>query len=294
MTGRHKLIALVAAGLLSAAAPFTTAAKGIQTLTGEATYYGDATDSPAEAKRKALDQARINALAREFGTVLSQTTVSRDVADNGAEQQFFSSLSASEVKGEWIADEGEPKFTIELDSDGHYVVHCRVTIKAKELSNKAADFHATVLRNGLTDKHASTEFKTGDEMFLAFRSPADGYVAAYLVAGDDVLTLLPYTSSASGKCPVRHDRDYIFFSAPNGDKEFGTVDEYLMQTDGAFEHDRLYVLFSPNEFSKALDRANGDSMPRVQPYEDFVKWIAKLRRADGEMGMKVFNLTISQ
>lgn len=287
-----KLVSILIFIFCLAAIP--AAAQKVQTLTGEATYYGDDTDSPAEAKRKALEMARINALAREYGTVLSQTTVSREESANGAENSFFASLSASEVKGEWIADEGEPQMSIELDLDGHYVVRCRITIKARALSNRAADFHATLLRNGLTERHADTEFRSGDQMFLRFTSPADGFVAAYLVAGDDVLTLLPYTSSASGKCPVRHNRVYIFFSEANADPAFGSVDEYLLQTDRPAEHNQLYVLFSPNEFSRALDHANGDSMPRVQPYKDFVKWLAKVRRADDEMGMKVFNLVITQ
>jgi len=270
------------------------AAQKVQTLTGRATYYGDDTDSPAGAKRKALEMARIDALAREFGTVLSQTTIQRDEAADGKETSFFSTLSASEVKGEWIADDGEPEFSIELDADGHYIVHCTVTIKARALSNKAADFHALLLRNGLTEKHAATDFRNGDEMYLSFTSPVDGYLAAYLVAGDDVMTLLPYLSSASGKCPVKHNRDYIFFSARSADIAFGTPDEYVLQTDRPTEHNQLYVLFSPNEFAKALDHDNGDLMPRSQSYADFARWLAKVRRADDEMGMKVFNIVISE
>lgn len=270
------------------------AAQKVHTLTGRATYYAGDNDSPAEAKRKALEMARIDAMAREFGTAISQTTISRDESSDGDENSFFASLSASEVKGEWIADDGDPRYSLELDADGHYVVTCTITIKARALSNKAADFHAMVLRNGLTDRHASTDFRSGDELFLKFTSPADGYIAAYLVCGKEVLTLLPYMSSASGKCQVKHNREYIFFSASEGDIAFGTPDEYILQTDAPRELNQLYVLFSPNEFSKALDRGNGDLVPRSQSYGDFVKWLAKTRRADDEMGMKIFNIIISE
>ena len=271
---------------------FVAAAQSVKTISGEATYYGAADDSPAEARRKALDAARINALAREFGTVLSQTTIQRDRSDAKGDHTFFSSLSDAEVKGEWIADEGEPKYEVNLDSDGHYVVHCHVTIKARALSNRAAEFEAMVLRNGTTSRYEATDFRSGDDMKLRFLAPSDGYVAVYLVVGDDVMTLLPYTSSTSGRAHVRHGREYLFFDAALADSSLGEPDELTLLTEDAEEHNRLYVLFSPNEFTKALDRYSGDSLPRSLSYTDFVKWLSKVRRADDQMGMKVFDIMI--
>lgn len=282
--------------LLVAAAwlPLVVTAQGVKTLAGRATYYGDDHDSPAGAKEKALQMARIDALAREYGTVLSQISTQRDEIANGDENSFFSSLSVSEVKGEWISDVGEPTYKMELDADGHYVVECSVKIKARALSNKAADFRATVMRNGLTDRHADTQFRSGDAMYLKFYAPVDGYIAVYLVCGNDVMTLLPYLSSSSGKCRVSHNRDYTFFSARGADPSFGTPDEYLLQTDRHRERNMLYVLFSPNEFSKALDRGTDDTTPRSQTYNEFTKWLVHLRKADEEMGMKVIPIDITQ
>lgn len=280
--------------ILSLLALFAIApANAEKKLTGTAVYYGDDTDTPADAKRKALEMARINALAREFGTVLTQTTIQRDENANGSESNYFASLSASEVKGEWLGDVGEPKFTVELSSDGLYVVKCTVTINAKQLSNKAPEFYAMPLRNGFTEKFESTDFSNGDEMYLKFMAPVNGYIAAYLVCDKEVATLLPYLSSTSGKCAIRANRDYVFFSEAKGETIFGTPDEYILQTDKPVEHNELYVLFSPNEFSKALDSDNGENLPRVQSYEKFSKWLAKLRRADDEMGVKKFNIVIT-
>ncbi len=269
-------------------------AQNVKTISGEAVYYGDATDSPADAKRKALEAARINALAREFGTTVSQTTVQRDRIDSEGERSYFSALSASEVRGEWIADEGEPRYKVELDADGHYVVRCSVSIKARALSNKAVDFKASVLRNGQTLRHADTDFRSGDQMYLYFQSPVDGYIAVYLVLEDDqVMSLLPYKSSASGKAVVRHNKEYILFDETNADKGHGVPDELLLQTDQIVEHNQLYVLFTPNEFTKAMDHDAGAQLPRSLSYKEFASWLAKVRRNDDEMGMKVFNIVIT-
>lgn len=275
------------------AATVVVTAQKVVTITGEATYYGDATDSPADARRKALERARLNALAEKFGTVISGSDISRGENLNGRETSFFSSLTSTEVKGEWIADEGEPEYKFELDSDGHYVVSCKVSVKARALSNKAPDFKALPLRNGTEERHFATEFASGDDLFLQFLAPVNGYVAVYLVAGNEVMTLLPYQASTTGKVPVKAGKTYVFFSSAHADPNFGTADELTLGTDDTIERDQLYVLFSPREFAKALDHGGTETQPRSLSYTDFAKWISRLRSADDEMGMKVFNIVIT-
>lgn len=265
-------------------------ADNIKTISGEATYHGESFDTQHSCRAKALERARVNALAKEFGTLVANVTESRETDD----ASFFSSLSTSEVRGEWIADVGEPQYDVKLDAQGNMVVTCRVKGQARALSNKAADFEAQVLRNGTDPRNAATDFKPGDDLFVSFRAPTDGYLAIYLVMPDgNVATLLPYLSSASGRVAVRHGKDYLFFNAQHADRDMGTPDELTITTEDAVEHDRLYILFSPNEFTKAADRDGGENMPRNLSYEDFTKWLSKVRRADDRMGMKVFNVVIT-
>ena len=79
-------------------------------------------------------------------------------------------LNESALKGEWIADEKEPVYTYELDSDGLYIVTCKVTGKAREIDNLAVDFATSVLRNGTRTVNADTRFRSGDDMYLYLRS----------------------------------------------------------------------------------------------------------------------------
>lgn len=265
-----------------------------KTLTGRAVYYGEDNDSRLSAKRKALEQARIQALAKEFGTVLTQVNISRDEISNGSESNYFGSLSESEVKGEWLGDVDEPKYKFEYTDDGQMIVTCTVTIRARALSNKAPEFYAMPLRNGFTEQYESTDFRSGDDLFMKFRAPVNGYVAAYLRSGQEVITLLPYVSSTSGKVPVKANRDYVFFSAAKTETALGTPDEYSLTSEQPVENMELYVLFSPHEFSKALDRRGADGQLRVQNADEFMKWLIKARRADDEMGMKKFNIIVTE
>ncbi len=274
--------------------PLTLCAQRVQKVCGEYTYYAEGNQSPNEAKRAALEGAKLQAIAHEFGTVISQSTTQKETAVDGAESSYFSQLSASEVKGEWLEDVEEPEYKIEYVQDV-LVVKCRVCGKARELSNEAVDFTATILRNGTEARFADVNFHSGDDMFLLFRSPADGYVAAYLI--DETPTaycLLPYMGNAKGQQPVKHNEEYVFFSPQKAPKGYGDVDEYTLTCSNDIERNQIYVIFSPKPFTKALDNQLNDHLPRQLSYEEFQKWLGTCRKRDTKMGVKVMHIEIKK
>ena len=58
------------------------------------------------------------------------------------------------------------------------------------------------------------------------------------------------------------------------------------------EFNRLYVIFSPNEFAKAIDKSSSDLLPRETTFEAFQKWLSHCRKADEKMTVVVKNLVI--
>ena len=268
-------------------------AQKVMQVCGEYTYYAEGNESPNQAKLKAWEGAKLQALAKEFGTVVSQSTTQSETMVNGQEQSYFSQLSSTEVKGEWLEDVGEPEYKVEF-TDDMLVVRCRACGKARELSNEAVDFSATILRNGTEARFADVNFRNGDDMFLLFRSPADGYVAVYLVdATQTVYCLLPYMGNAAGQQSVRHNEEYIFFS-PTHAKEKGTVDEYTLTCNDGMERNQVYVIFSPQPFTKALDDQVDAGLPRQLEYEKFSRWLTSCRRRDPKMGVKVMHIEIKE
>ncbi|MDE5674412.1 MAG: hypothetical protein K2I44_03570, partial [Muribaculaceae bacterium] len=121
---RFDRIVTVAAAIFMAVT--AVAAPPIKSVKGEYTYYGDKSTSPAECKRLALEGARLDALSKEFGTIVTQDVMQADRIDSKGESNKFLSLSSTEVKGEWIADDGDPVFDISLDSEDNFVVRCTV------------------------------------------------------------------------------------------------------------------------------------------------------------------------
>lgn len=265
---------------------------------GEYTYYAPENVTLEEAKRTALERLKTQLIAEEFGTVVAQANTTFVENTDGKSSIDFQSLAASEVKGEWIETIGEPKYDISYEQ-GMLVVKVEVEGRIREILAAKAEFMAKILRNGTEDRFESSEFKDGDELYLSFSSPTDGYVSVYLIdTKRDAYCLLPYPEDKDGKMFVEHGKRYVFFSIKEKSKKETTpVNEYKMTCDKGMESNFIYIIFSPNGFTKASDAVveqaeDEDELPRMLPFTDFQNWLERCRRRDKEMTLEVRQITI--
>lgn len=267
----------------------------IKTVEGEYTYHAPENVTLEEAKRTALDRAKIQALADVFGTVVSQTNTTRMENRNGSSDIDFLSIGGSEVKGEWIETIGEPQYDISYEQ-GMLVVKASVKGKAREIVSAQIDIKAKILRNGTEDKFESYEFSSGDDLYLSFFSPVDGYLAVYLVDAEQVAyCLLPYRNQTNGIYRVNANRRYLFFNTEDSpQQERSLVDEYVMTCSASMEQNQIYVLFSPHSFTKAADNLSGEELPRELSFVNFQKWQQNLRKRDTEFQSLMYNIQISK
>ncbi|MBQ7419718.1 MAG: DUF4384 domain-containing protein [Prevotella sp.] len=270
-----------------------SSAQKIKKVEGAYTYHVPVNVSLDDAKRTALERAKIQALADEFGTIVTQSNTTRiENSKNSSASNFFS-VGGSEVKGEWIETTDEPKFDVRYDDD-MLVVTCTVKGKARELVTAQIDISVKILKNGIDSKNESDTFMNGDEFFLSFLSPVKGFLAAYLVDSDNhVFCLLPYRVQDEGIYPIKANQQYIFFNTQEAEKDrMMDVDEYYMTCSQEVEHNQLYVIFSPNEFVKAKDMNMNERLPRELPFSDFQKWLTKCRKYDQKMNIRIIPITI--
>lgn len=253
---------------------------------GEYTYHAPENVTLEEAKRIALDRAKIQALADAFGTIVSQTNATHVQNRNGSSDIDFISVGGSEVKGEWIETVGEPQYDISY-KQGMLVVKVSVKGKAREIVSAQIDIKAKVLRNGTEDKFESDEFRDGDDLYLSFVSPVSGYLAVYLVdAEQKAYCLLPYRSQTDGIYKVEANRRYVFFNikeAPPQERQY--VDEYVMTCSRSSEYNQIYVIFSPQPFAKAADNTSSETLPGELNYKELQKWLTKYRKKDKSMNV---------
>lgn len=258
----------------------------MKTVEGEYTYHAPENVTLEEAKRIALDRAKIQALADAFGTIVSQTNATYVQNCNGSSDIDFLSIGGSEVKGEWIETVGEPQYDISYEQ-GMLVVKVSVKGKAREIVSAQIDIKAKVLRNGTEDKFESDEFRDGDDLYLSFVSPVSGYLAVYLVdAGQKAYCLLPYRSQTDGIYKVEANRRYVFFNIKEAaPQERQYVDEYVMTCSRSSEYNQIYVIFSPQPFAKAADNASAETLPGELNYKELQKWLTEYRKKDKSMNV---------
>lgn len=261
----------------------------------EATYTYRASDNVTmeQAKRTALERAQLEAIADAFGTNISQHNSTRMTNQDGNSSVDFLSISSSDVNGEWIETIGEPHYDISYQQ-GMLVVVCSVKGVIREITTAAIDIKAKVLRNGTDDKFESSEFRNGDDMYLSFQSPVDGYLAVYLIDNDgNAFCLLPYRNQTDGIYKVKANQRYVFFSSSSVSAEQrNSVDEYVMTADKSDEINHIVVAFSPNMFVKANDYDKSELLPRETSREEFHKWLSKIRRRDVQFQVIKYTLTI--
>jgi len=288
---KHRLFIIIGLCLLCVGA----SAQRTEKVCAQYTYYAPENISLEEAKRIALERAKIQAIADEFGTIVSQSNTTLLSNRNGESSSDFFSLGGSEVKGEWIETIGRPEYKISYEQ-GMLVVKAIVSGRIREIVSAQIDLKAKVLCNGTDLKFARTDFKSGDDLYLYFQSPVNGHLAVYLLdeAGQMVYCLLPYKSMQEAVTPIEKDKPYIFFSAKHAGDKGHLVDEYTMTCNGSVERNTIYVVFSTNEFAKANSNHVDELLPQELSFEDFQKWLVKGRNRDKEMNVVKESIVITQ
>lgn len=264
-----------------------------KTVNGEYTYYVPENIDLEKAKQIALERVKVQLIADEFGTVVSQNNATTVKNSNGKSDIDFVSVGGSEVRGEWIETIGEPDFKPSFDN-GQMIIKVHIKGKIREIVSADINFKALVLRNGTEDKYEDDTFKSGDDLFLSFTSPISGYVTVYLVDNDGTaFCLLPYQNQEQGNVKINANERYVFFSeklSPQDLKAY--VDEYTMTCSHSQELNQIYVIFSPNTFVKATDGKREETLPRDLSNEDFQKWLARNRTKDKDMTYKKIAISI--
>lgn len=257
---------------------------------GNSVFYIPSTMTRAQAEDEAIRRAKIDALNKAFGNsiIASNTSITTE-----NDERFYSN-GFDLVMGEWIGTIGKPEIRTGLDGDE---VFLSVKIKGKAREKKTADIDLSsrILRNGTTANCESSEFKSGDKMYVQFITPIDGYVSIYQhdPTTDLVYCLLPYKKDGSGSVKVEHDKEYIFFSKSNSTNP-KIVDEYRLgcTTDG--EVNTIFIVFSTNLFSKSSTESFDRYTPRNLKYSDFESWKAKSQAHDSMMQVITKNIIINK
>lgn len=278
--------------------PFMAAsAQKVVTSEGTYKYYVPTNESLEIAKKKAIEGAKLDAIEKAFGTTVSQSNKTRLNTAKGSDISFNMERD-SYVRGEWIETIGEERAIPVLDPDTEQLyIDAVVRGKVRELMRNYEDLKIVTMGNGTDPKRFQTDkFRDGDDLYVYLRSPINGFVSIYLVdeVNDNVVCMLPYRNASGAAYEVKKDKDYVFFSKNKAkSEEKGIVDEYVMSCDDAGEVNDIYVVFSPQSFSKpGLDNTAGQL--KTLSIKDFDKWLSRVRNKDAQLTAEKFTITIEK
>ena len=253
-------------------------------------------ETPEQAEQAAIQMAQQKALEEHFGLdVVGITSVMLRNRQEGQKVSSTSdvfSLRETSVRGEWIETISQKIFNKTFEK-GFWHVKVYVAGRARNHSTDKPEIQYAFINNA-HDKQNRDQYYDGDDIFLRFTSPLSGALCVYLVdAEKNAYCLLPYQSSAIGYQSVDANQEYLFFST-NTDSN---ADEYTLNTIQSSEQNALYVIFSPNTFTKAADQQAGknwrdEQLPRQLSYEDLIKWLARNQTRDENMVVRREVVTI--
>jgi len=251
------------------------------------TYWIENYSSQKDAETKAVAEAINDALIERYGVFTDTKTTTNVVEINGEGKSEFISTGVSRLKGELvkILDAGDFKYKF-VDNKLQITVTVRILAREKNISD--INVNCKLLRNK-DDKSETLSFIDGEDIYLFFRSPVDGYLAVYLEDENHlVYNLLPYREDPNGSVQITHNKNYLFFCDDKkffiAHKEIVAPTDFSMVT-GLFltcpegnVTNRLYVLFSPNPFIRS--NAEWSKELPCLSFEEFQDWLGGCRMDD--------------
>ena len=253
-------------------------------------------ETPEQAEQAAIQMAQQKALEEHFGLdVVGITSVMLRNRQEGQKVSSTSdvfSLRETSVRGEWIETTSQ-KVLNKTFEKGFWHVKVYVAGRARNHSTDKPEIQYAFINNA-HDKQSRDQYYDGDDIFLRFTSPVSGALCVYLVDTEqNAYCLLPYQSNTVGYQAIEANKDYLFFSEM-GDPN---ADEYTLSCMQSNEQNALYLIFSPNTFTKAIDQQSGknwrdEQLPRQLSYEDLMKWLARNQTRDENMVVRREIITI--
>jgi len=277
----------------------TAYAQRVKRVSGTATYVAPGNIGLDEACLIAESRAKLQAIADEFGTIVSRSSITHTQNSDGNAQIDSWTLGESVVKGEWIETISK-EFTRSIEQN-QLVITCSIKGRAREVNRAKIEFSSKVLCNGTKPQFEKYEFNSGDQLYLSFQTPKNGYVAVYLmdVTNKTVSCLLPYPTDSDGQMPVEQGQQYVFFdrNARVVDDFFVIMDEYpeeyYLYSEDKAEIEQLYVIFSPNPFTKAVNDTHGQNGLESLTIEEFERWLTESLGRDSQMSVDVKTIHVN-
>lgn len=308
-----RIVLLLSSILMTVAVLANPKKPEVKTVTAECDYIMNPRETLEEARINAIEQAKVQAIANEFGLTMNLTNFTTLSADKNYDSERFNSFAMSDVNGEWIqtiSEDVTPIFDKNMT-----IFHVKIKGKVREIVSNPIELELKILANGTNPKMnliRDDRLMVGDYLYVYFMSPIDGYLTMYLEdcqSDEKIQALVPYRGMNEGSMKIEANKPYIFFSREDAEPAIANmVGRIKVNARNDIDYNRLYVLFSPNQFVKALDNDNASPeasfqdrngntihrLPREIEVKAFQNWLSKTRLKDPDMQLKTVIFSIEK
>ena len=297
MRFRILLISFLFLGLGSLFAQSTKRGSDQYTFTYSADNY-----TRTQAIAEGIKDAKIKLLIDTFGTDLQMDSYTRIENSSGNMSVNTNVTKEEQTRGIWVETTTE-EATTEFDAAmARWIVKVRIGgIMRERIKNQArpefiiktlnapnVNAEATIIKSATNTDVGSSNF------FIYFKSPVDGYIAAYMVdMNNTAYRLVPYNSLSEQQIKPR--LEYIFLhdnpaSIHSNDWSLN-IPSITLTCDDVAEHYKLYVIFSTHHFTIPMD--DGGEIPTLSE-DSFRKWMNKGEKADDAFYITPIDITIKK
>lgn len=258
----------------------------------------------AQYEYEALLGARENALEKAFGTSVMSSYERLTITEMQGRSVAYNSDKRSNYlntfpNGVWIKDNKNECHETK-DVNGNFWYSCKVTGYARKIESAPVKFKAFTLdgTDPLMDK--SGTFVSGEDGYLYFKSPDDGFLIVFYDDMNTVQRCIPYNSMTENNFTVQNNREYIFFSTEKANymDDVRKVDEIEFHTTKPIDYNQFYILFSPVMLAgyyinppKVLE--DGYSTFKSMDREYFQKWLQEQRIRNKDLQVHIIGVNIT-
>lgn len=275
--------------------PLCATAQKIKVVSAEYTYHVPETITPAQAKQIAIERARVEAIASEFGTIVAHTSSVNISNVNGKSDVAVKSIGTNDVKGVWIGDIEEPKLSATVTADGNLVYTVKVHGKARARNTAEINLDVAILHHhtegNVFKYYPNNRNKNRDEedFSVKFKAAANGFVSVFVLDdnNDIAFCLLPDEKGNGFAVPVEKSKEYHLLEPQDSSEE-----TTYFTTDKSSETDRVFVIYSTKQFSMPLTNM-GEYTPQLS-IKSFESWLHNNLAKDEMMTVVQKSVTIKK
>lgn len=232
-----------------------------------------------EAKHKAIENAKAEAIKAAFGTMVITTTELVNEEVNGSTSSQFREVTRELQKGDWMRDTAPAKISVDYN-DNTLFITAEVAGVAREVTQVKPNIDWKIIGREPKKKNETDTFNNKDKIYMSFRSEVNGYAAVFLLEeSNNATVLVPFAGSGKGNYKIDANKDYMFFD-PERDASFRSLE---MTTRHPLEYNEVVIVFSTNPFPNPFVKSgNSRSLNRLTITE-FNNWQVNSMNQDRSM-----------